>query len=88
MSEAEIPEANVSTPGDLKKMEDTLYADAMAKALKEFEQRLQRAADAFGAEGSDGRRLRRVRRIGMEVTSTFGTARISVMCGQCKTTGP
>ena len=87
MSETEIWDADVRTPGDLKKVEDELYADAMAKALKVFEQKLQRMADALGATGSDGRRLRRTRRIGMEVTSTFGTARISVLCGQCKTTG-
>ena len=88
MSETEIWDADVRTPGDLKRVEDELYTDATAKALKVFEQKLQRMADALGATGSDGRRLRRTRRIGMEVTSTFGTAHISVLCGQCKTTGP
>ena len=48
MSETEIWDADVRTPGDLKKVEDELYADAMAKALKVFEQKLQRMADALG----------------------------------------
>lgn len=77
---------DVRTPEALAEIEDSLYDNAMAKALKEFEERLQRAADAMGAAGSDGRRLRRVRRIGMAVESTFGTARVTVLCGQCKTT--
>lgn len=36
MSETEIWDADVRTPGDLKRVEDELYADAMAKALKVF----------------------------------------------------
>lgn len=71
----------------LAKMEMELFRETMDMALERFQKKLQSAADAEEPTGSDGRRLRRVRRIGMEVESTFGTARITVVCGQCKTTG-
>ena len=86
MNETENGAKTIPTPEALVAIEDSLHADAMAKALKEFEERLQSAADAMEAIGSDGRRLRRVRRIGMAVESTFGTAHVTVACGQCKST--
>ena len=67
------------TPESLADVESGILRDVMADGLRKFQEALQ-------AVGSDGRRLRRVRRIGMEIDTSFGKARISVVCGQCKST--
>lgn len=74
------------TPESLADVESGILRDVMADGLRRFEESLQAMADAEPAVGSDGRRLRRARRIGMEIDTTFGRARISVVCGQCKST--
>lgn len=74
------------TPESLADVESGILRDVMADGLRRFEESLQAMADAEPAVGSDGRRLRRARRIGMEIDTTFGKARISVVCGQCKST--
>ena len=73
-------------PALLAGLEDALFRDAMEKGLADFTARLQTLADAMPPDAADGSRLRRCRRIGMEVETTFGTARITVVCGQCKAT--
>ena len=55
--------------------------EKVARGLAELAGRLQKTADATPPEGSDGRRLRRARRIGMEIDTSLGKARISVLCG-------
>ena len=75
------------TPAVLAGIEDALFGDAMAKGLADFTARLQALADAMPPNAADGSRLRRCRRIGMEVATSFGTARVTVVCGQCKSTG-
>ena len=74
------------TPESLADVESGILRDVMADGLRRFQEALQAMADAEPAVGSDGRRLRRVRRIGMEIDTSFGKARISVVCGQCKST--
>ena len=74
------------TPESLADVETGILRDVMADGLRRFEEALQSMADAEPSVGSDGRRLRRARRIGMEVDTSFGKARISVVCGQCKST--
>ncbi len=75
-----------NTPRALREIEDSLFREAMSSGLARMEAKLQEMSDATPADGSDGRRLRRVRRIPMEVLTVFGCARLSVFCGQCKTT--
>ena len=72
------------TPESLAAVESGILRDVMADGLRRFQEALQAMADAEPAVGSDGRRLRRARRIGMEIDTSFGKARISVVCGQCK----
>lgn len=74
------------TPESLADVEAGILRDVMADGLRRFEEAPQAMADAEPSVGSDGRRLRRVRRIGMVVDTSFGKARISVVCGQCKST--
>lgn len=74
------------TPESPADVETGILRDVMADGLRRFEEALQSMADAEPSAGSDGRRLRRARRIGMEVDTSFGKARISVVCGQCKST--
>jgi len=74
------------TPESLADVESGILRDVMADGLRRFQDALQAMADAEPAMGSDGRRLRRARRIGMEIDTSFGKARISVVCGQCKST--
>ena len=74
------------TPESLADVEAGILRDVMADGLRRFEEALQAMADAEPAVGSDGRRLRRARRIGMEIDTSFGKARIGVVCGQCKST--
>lgn len=81
-----ICENAAHTPESLADVEAGILRDVMADGLRRFEEALQSMADAEPSVGSDGRRLRRARRIGMEVDTSFGKARISVVCGQCKST--
>ena len=74
------------TPESLADVESGILRDVMADGLRRFQEALQAMADAEPAVGSDGRRLRRARRIGMEIDTSFGKARISVVCGQCRST--
>ena len=74
------------TPESLADVETGILRDVMADGLRRFERALQDMADAEPAVGSDGGRLRRARRIGMEIDTSFGKARIVVVCGQCKST--
>ena len=76
--------ASAQTPESLADIETGILRDVMADGLRRFEEALQSMADAEPSVGSDGRRLRRTRRIGMEVDTSFGKARISVVCGKCK----
>ena len=82
----EMCENAARTPESLADVESGILRDVMADGLRKFEEALQAMADAEPAVGSDGRRLRRARRIGMEIDTSFGQARISVVCGQCKST--
>ena len=75
------------TPQELAEVEEKVFKEAMDRGLADLSARLQEMADAMPAEGSDGRRLRRARRIGMEIDTSLGKARITVLCGQCKSTG-
>ena len=75
------------TPQELTEVEEKVFKEAMDRGLADLSARLQEMADAMPAEGSDGRRLRRARRIGMEIDTSLGKARITVLCGQCKSTG-
>lgn len=68
-------------------VEERVFREAMDRGLADLAARLQEMADATPCEGSDGRRLRRTRRIGMEVDTTLGKARVTAVCGQCKSTG-
>ncbi len=81
-----VCENAAQTPESLADVESGILRDVMADGLRKFEEALQAMADAEPAVGSDGRRLRRARRIGMEIDTSFGKARISVVCGQCKAT--
>lgn len=81
-----MSENAAQTPESLADVESGILRDVMADGLRRFEESLQAMADAEPAVGSDGRRLRRARRIGMEIDTTFGKARVSVVCGQCKST--
>ena len=78
--------ANV-TPQTLAEVEEKVFREAMDRGLADLTTQLQEMADAMPAEGSDGRRLRRTKRIGMEVDTSLGKAKITVLCGQCKSTG-
>ena len=75
------------TPESLAKVESDILRDMMADGLRRFKEELQAMADAEPAVGSDGLHLRHTRHIGMDVATSFGKARITVLCGQCKTTG-
>ena len=79
-------EATSVSPQTLAEVEEKVFREAMDRGLADLTARLQEMADAMPAEGSDGRRLRRVRRIGMEIDTSLGKARITVLCGQCKST--
>lgn len=67
-------------------MEQKLEAEARAEGLKKFQSRLQELSDALPAMGSDGKPLLRRRMIEMQITTTMGTACISVVCGICRNT--
>lgn len=71
----------------MAEVEERVFREAMDRGLADLAARLQEMADATPCEGSDGRRLRRTRRIGMEVDTTLGKARVTAVCGQCKSTG-
>lgn len=79
-------EATSVTPQTLAEVEEKVFREAMDRGLADLAARLQEMADAMPAEGSDGRRLRRTRRIGMEIDTSLGKAKITVLCGQCKST--
>lgn len=74
-------------PQTLAEVEEKVFREAMDRGLADLTARLQEMADAMPAEGSDGRRLRRTRRIGMEIDTSLGKAKVTVLCGQCKSTG-
>ena len=78
--------ANV-TPQTLAEVEEKVFREAMDRGLADLTAQLQEMADAMPAEGSDGRMLRRTRRIGMEIDTSLGKAKITVLCGQCKSSG-
>ena len=73
-------------PQALAEVEERESGESMDRGLADLTARLQEMADAMPCEGSDGRRLRRTRRIGMEVDTALGKARLSVPCGQCRST--
>ena len=75
------------TPQTLAEVEEKVFRESMDRGLADLAARLQAVADAMPAEGSDGRRLRRTKRIGMEIDTLLGKTKISVLCGQCKSTG-
>ena len=75
------------TPQMLEEVEEKVFKEAMNKGLADLITQLQKMADEMPNEGSDGRNLMRTRRIGMEIKTSFGKAKISVLCGQCKSTG-
>lgn len=79
-------EATSVTPQTLAEVEEKVFREAMDRGLADLAARLQEMADAMPAEGSDGRRLRRTRRMGMEIDTSPGKAKITVPCGQCKST--
>lgn len=80
-------EAESFTPQTLAKVEEKVFREAMDRGLADLSAQLQGMADAMPAVGSDGRRLRRTRRIPMEIDTSLGKAEITVLCGQCKSTG-
>lgn len=87
MPKGEAVEATAVTPRTVAEVEERVFREAMDRGLADLAARLQEMADATPCEGSDGRRLRRTRRIGMEVDTTLGKARVTAVCGQCKSTG-
>ena len=71
---------------ELVQLEREIEAEARAEGLKKFQSCLQELSDSMPVTGSDGNPLLKRRKIGMKITTTMGTANISVICGICRKT--